>query len=151
MPLLVDEAHGGHFAFLRAGATAETASAPTLVQPHANSSPAPPSPPPPSAAETQRQKPQSQSQSQSQSQPCSALSCGADLVVQSTHKVLGALTQVITPLRQPLRQPAAAPTAVALGLNACWHMSWPLLSLAAPPCGPIPLTWSTAHTHPTTV
>lgn len=50
VPLLVDEAHGGHFAFLP-----------------------PASLPPP---------------------PPSALSCGADMVMQSTHKVLGAMTQV---------------------------------------------------------
>eukprot|EP00198_Chlamydomonas_reinhardtii_P010422 XP_001699759.1 lysine decarboxylase [Chlamydomonas reinhardtii] len=49
VPLLVDEAHGGHFAFLP-----------------------PASLPPP---------------------PPSALSCGADMVMQSTHKVLGAMTQ----------------------------------------------------------
>ncbi|KAG2436379.1 hypothetical protein HXX76_006686 [Chlamydomonas incerta] len=49
VPLLVDEAHGGHFAFL-----------PPACLP----------PPPPSA-----------------------LCCGADVVMQSTHKVLGAMTQ----------------------------------------------------------
>ncbi|KAG2454562.1 hypothetical protein HYH02_000407 [Chlamydomonas schloesseri] len=57
VPLLVDEAHGGHFAFLPPPTASDFASAP---------------PPPP---------------------PPSALSCGADLVMQSTHKVLGAMTQ----------------------------------------------------------
>lgn len=45
IPLLVDEAHGGHFAF-------------------------------------------------HEGMPCSALAAGADLVMQSTHKVLSAMTQV---------------------------------------------------------
>ncbi|GLC76405.1 hypothetical protein PLESTF_001777200 [Pleodorina starrii] len=59
VPLLVDEAHGGHFAFL-----------PPAPSPAPTPSSSPPPPPPPSA-----------------------LRCGADLVMQSSHKVLGAMTQ----------------------------------------------------------
>ncbi|KXZ51235.1 hypothetical protein GPECTOR_13g722 [Gonium pectorale] len=58
VPLLVDEAHGGHFAFLPPGVTAASQAEEAAAQP-----------------------------------PPSALSCGADVVIQSTHKVLGAMTQ----------------------------------------------------------
>lgn len=69
VPLLVDEAHGGHFGFLHQPDHREgQAAAPSAAGPSATAA-APPALPNP------------------------ALRCGADLVMQSTHKVLGAMTQ----------------------------------------------------------
>lgn len=77
VPLLVDEAHGGHFGFLHQPDHREgQAAAPSAAGPSATAA-APPALPNP------------------------ALRCGADLVMQSTHKVLGAMTQVGRVLYNP--------------------------------------------------
>lgn len=71
--LIVDEAHGAHFAFQ-----------PRAQSPHHQA---------PSAAGSSHGKAQVATPAPLQLPP-TALSCGADLVVQSTHKMLSAMTQV---------------------------------------------------------
>ncbi|GFR43984.1 hypothetical protein Agub_g5129, partial [Astrephomene gubernaculifera] len=106
VPLLVDEAHGGHFAFLRDPPTpAPAAGSLSEQEQHVEH-------PTQSQHLSQQQQEVGQQQHQPLSSACisspttsltsptttaprlslprSALACGADVVIQSTHKVLGA-------------------------------------------------------------
>jgi arginine/lysine/ornithine decarboxylase len=113
VPLLVDEAHGGHLDLLTAdcqqqaaaAATAAAAVAAAASDPLADSSPAGQSSAVPSLLKANlAAEPDSRSRSSESSCTVSwftgspesllgALSCGADLVMHSSHKVLTAMTQ----------------------------------------------------------
>lgn len=84
VPLLVDEAHGGHFTPMGVDVAGQDAPA------HTAASATPPRLAVGDAGVTNHQEGQQQQQ---QNLPVSALDAGADLVMHSSHKVLTAMTQ----------------------------------------------------------